>query len=167
MLIHAAYFLTRQTLFQFSIGHVSVLRNERKRKISGHPDNVLAPRKSTGFVPGCSTLAVSAWSSAPARMQLGRLQSSELPLAQPPPTALPPGPRPDVSVAGAVLASRLATVDAVVASPAVALVVARPALANSCGLGRKRCNAAYKICGSVVKSCNTFSEPVRVKTAIR
>src|SRR5438132_8130516 len=47
MLIHAAYFLTRQTLFQFSIGHVSVLRNERKRKISGHPDNVLAPRKST------------------------------------------------------------------------------------------------------------------------
>ena len=42
-----------------------------------------------------------------------------------------------------------------------------PALANSCGRGRKRCNAAYKICGSVVKSCNTFSEPVRVKTAIR
>src|SRR5438477_7949579 len=47
MLLHAAYLQTWQVFFQFGIGHVSVLRNERKRKISGHPDDILASWKST------------------------------------------------------------------------------------------------------------------------
>src|SRR5207253_10341490 len=126
MLIHATYFQTWQILFQFSIGHVSVLRNERKRKISGHPDNVLAPRKSTQD----SSQAVQRLQCQHGPLllrvcNLSGFKALSCRLRSRHQLRRGPGPRPDVSVEGAVLASRLATVDAAVASPAAALAVAR------------------------------------------